>query len=192
MTTSADIVNRALSLAGVKLSIGDLQDGTEQSIIALQHYTLTVWTLLRLQDHEFSRKVAPLLQSGQIPPPGWDFEYRLPSDWLKVRSIVPTNFSLNNPRPVRWNVGVSVIGGIETNVIWTNVDSAQLAYTTNLVTEDNWDAGFTETVVQYLSSSLAPLLAPKDDKGQQAMSKDGPVGYAQAARIGALDVDRDS
>lgn len=85
------------------------------------------------------------------------------------------------------------IGSVVPNqitMIWTNIASASLVYTTNQVTEDDWGPLFTETVVQYLSSSLAPLLTPKDAKGQQG--KEGPEGYAQAARVMQLDDAKDS
>lgn len=190
MTSSADIVNRSLNLAGCEITIGDLQEGTREAQIALRHYTQTVWALLRAQDHEFSRKIVALVVTGNAAPPGWTCEYGMPTDYLKVRSVIPVGYSANNPQAVRWNVGTNVIAGVQSTVLWTTVSPADLAYTSNAVTEDDWDGLFTETVVQYLSQSLAPLLMPKDVKAQQG--KEGPIGYAQAARIMQLDVDRDS
>jgi len=185
----ADIINRALNLAGCEITIGDPQDGSRESQIALRQYTQTVWALLRASDHEFSRKAATLALSGNGAQFGWDFEYVYPADCLKVRMVVPNNGALNSPIPTRWDVGANVIGGVMATVIWTNTASASLVYTTSGVTEDFWNPLFTETVVQYLSASLAPLLSSKDEHGQ---SKGGPDGYATALKIAGIDVGKDS
>lgn len=190
MTSSADICNRALNLAGCEITIGDLQEGTREAQIALRHYTQTVWALLRAQDHEFSRTQTFLVPTLSSPPPGWDFEYVYPVDCLKVRSLMPFPAAAPLPLPVRWDVGTRLVNGQLATLIWTNLSNAWLIYTTNGVSEDQWDGLFTETVVQYLSSSLAPLLTPKDAKGQSG--KEGPEGYAQAARVMELDVSKDS
>ena len=102
MTVPADIVNRAFdAVARADLTIGDLQEGTEGSEVALRHYTPCLKQLLRAAHWTFARKMAPLQMladaTGNTDGVGdeviapWIYEYAYPADCMKAR-FLPANY----------------------------------------------------------------------------------------------------
>lgn len=92
------ICNRALDLAGLKFTLGDVQEGTEPARICLRVYSESLNQLLRAAPWDFARKSAPLFlladASGQtanvgshISTPGWAYAYAYPQDMAKLRYI---------------------------------------------------------------------------------------------------------
>lgn len=163
--TAENVVNTALRQIGYPIAIGSIYEGSPASKAALDVYAETVWALLRTQDQEFSRKVSALVATGNPAPLGWTSEYAYPPDCLRVRTLAPPGGTSNNPLPVRWDVGTNVISAIQTTVIWTNLSSGSLVYTTSAVTEFDWNAGFLETVVQGLATKLMRLVPSKEGGG---------------------------
>jgi hypothetical protein len=182
LSTPEDVANVALRRIGYTTPIGSLYEGSPQARAVLDIYAETVWALLRASDQEFSRKVATLALTGNTAPPGWSYEYLQPADCLRVRSLLPVGWVVVNPQPVRWDVGTSVVSGSQTTVIWSNVQNADLVYTTGLVTEPDWNSLFTEEVVVKLAQSLKPQPQPRD--GQKSGDEEGSII--------ALNSDRDS
>lgn len=162
MLSSEMVVNVALRRIGYPIPIGSLYEGSPASRAALDVYAETVWTLLRAEDQEFSRKVAALTTTGNTAPLGWTTEFQYPADCLRVRTLSPTGGTSNNPLPIRWDVGTTLVSAVQTTVIWSSVSSGSLVYTTSSVTEDDWNSLFTELVVQKLAMSMMGL-APKAD-----------------------------
>lgn len=102
------VANEALDSIGSPLSLGDIEDGSDEAAIVLRHYRQCLQQMLRAAHWQFARKQAPLLMladaSGQTPnvgsvvPQGWQYEYAYPTDCMKVR-FVPWN-PLNSGVPV--------------------------------------------------------------------------------------------
>lgn len=100
MSTPSDLVNRALDAAGADTIIGDIEDGSPESNVALRHYAPVLRQLLRAAPWDMARKQAPLFlladATGQtanvgtrVPAP-WIYEYAYPTDCVRVR-FVPLN-----------------------------------------------------------------------------------------------------
>ena len=172
--TSWQVVNRALTeivqQPGVSSGTPATNfDGTPQGIYAATLYPGAVNLLLRQQDPEFARRVIALSLSGGTAPYPWAYEYVYPTDCVRVRQVRPASWDVTDPQPIRWDVGNN---GSET-VVWSSVASAALTYTSNAVTEGEWDDGFTEIVVRYLGSQLALPVSGRPDFSREMMEISG-------------------
>ena len=106
--TPTAICNEALDSIGSPCVLGEVEDGSDEASIVLRHYRQCLQQMLRAAPWQFARKQAPMLMladaSGNTPnvgtivPQGYQFEYALPSDCVKIR-FIPWN-PLNNAIPV--------------------------------------------------------------------------------------------
>lgn len=176
MTTSLDLVNRALTEIAGRQPLAVLNTSTAAGRAALQLYDPAVEMLLRQQDWEFSRASVALSTQAGTPPLQWDFQYTYPTDCLRVRQVVPATWDDFDPHQVVWDVGtVSSV-----RVIWTNEDSASLIYTTNAITPNEMDAVFQEQLVRYLGSMFAMPIGGRPDFSREMLQQAG--GLSQAGR----------
>lgn len=177
MTAEIDIINRSLTEIAARQPITGAPptyDNSPAALAAVQLYQPAVETLLRQQDWEFSRVVAALVVQVGTPPLGWGFQYTYPEPCIRVRQIVPETFDPTDPQPVVWDVGFA--GG--ERVVWTNEVGAQIVYTTNAITEDDWDSVFTEQMVRYLGSMLAMPVGGRPDFSREMLGQAGGLGEA--------------
>ena len=181
--TQLQVANRALTEIArlnplVSGNVATNFDGSPQGIAAAQLYPGAVQMLLRQQDYEFSRRRVALTVTGNPAPGGWSYEYVYPSDCVKVRQVYPPAWVPSDPQPIRWEVGDDAVAGVPTTVLWTNQVNDCLVYTTNQVTESNWDDIFTEQMVRYLGSALAPSVAGRPDFSREMLDIAGRIGQA--------------
>jgi hypothetical protein len=182
--TSLQVANRALTeiSRGTPLTGGTPAtnfDGSANGVYCATLYNGAVEMLLRNQDWEFCRTSIVLTLAFGPPTPlpfGWQYEYIYPIDCMRVRHVFnATNYGFD-PQSVRWEVGTNGMGG--PTVIWTNIATAQLSYSTNLVTEAEWDSMFTETMVRYIGSQLALPVAGRPDFSKEQLQTAGRLGQA--------------
>lgn len=181
MPTPLSLVNRALTEIAARQPItGTLPtfDNSAAGVAAGQLYQPAVETLLRQQDWEFSRATSSLTLIGAAVAYGWAWEYRYPTDCLKIRQIVPPVIDNNDPAPVVWNVGTRSIASVQTRVIWTSIVAGGIIYTSNATTEDEWDALFQEQFVRYLGSMLAMPVGGRPDFSRELLGQAGGLGGA--------------
>lgn len=187
-TFPADIVNRAIQQLGndqPKVSgVPPNFDGSTAGIAAGIVYPSVVQTVFREYGWDFARTTNPLARSGNIAPPQWLFEYLYPTNGIEVRQLtLEAVADPNNPAPTRWTVGFSLVTGVPTKVIWSNVADA-LGVVTGQPPESAWDAGFTESVVRLLSSELAMAIAGRPDTSRQQLEAAGEFERAAEMRDG--------
>jgi hypothetical protein len=91
MTTAPeDLVNRALDAIGwMGEPVGDLQEGSSPSKVAIRQYDNLRQQLLRAAHWRFARKQTNMLlvedaTIGQEVPGGFNYEYLMPTDCLQV------------------------------------------------------------------------------------------------------------
>lgn len=177
MTTSADIVNRALELIGDQARVSGANpafDGSTPGNAAGVLYTPTVQLVLRETDPAFARKTASLaVAPGVTPIVPWSREYLYPADCLRLRQVRPNaaDTSLNDPLPVRAAVAFDTVAGSPVRVILTNQADALAVYTSSAPTEDQWDAVFAETVARRLANPLALALAGRPDLARELLEE---------------------
>ena len=184
-STPASIVNQSLTqIAGQFTVTGTLPnfDGSAAGIAAGILYAPTVALLLRQEDYEFSRNDVTLMAANVTPPYPWSYVYLYPTDCLRIRQVKPATWNANDPQAVRWTEMEVMISGTQTRVIACNVSGAVLTYTTNNVTENEWDGIFQETFVRTLASELAISLAGRPDFSEKMLGIAGSLVQVGAGR----------
>lgn len=107
--TPTAVCQQALDAADVRMTIGDITDGTDESQVLLRAYTQCMDQMLRTAHWTFARKEYPLQlladASGQTAgentkvPGGFLYSYNYPTDCLKVRFIPANYFEATPPVP---------------------------------------------------------------------------------------------
>lgn len=181
---SADVVNAALELIASQTKITVLNDGSPAAIAATVVYAPTVNLMLREIDPDFARftkALALAVNPSQVPP--WTYEYGYPTDCIRVRQVRPAAgaYSANDPQPVRWNVALDTITAVQTRVILTNQVNALAVYTTNSVSEAQWDSVFADTVIRRLANPLAMALSGRPDTAKELIEQAAAMAQTSSA-----------
>lgn len=105
----SDVANEALDTIGWPEVLGDLEDGSPHAQILLRKWSPCLQQMLRAANWQFARKEAPMLMladaSGNTPnvgsvvPRGWQYEYALPEDAMRIRFIPSNPFNSAVPVP---------------------------------------------------------------------------------------------
>ena len=183
MTTAADIVNEALQLMGDNettpvTGVAPTFDSSRAGIAARQLYLPTVTAVARAGDWDFERAYTALATSGNVPPDPWLYEYVYPATAVRVWQVLPATITdQNDPLPTSYVVGNTVVAGVTTKVIWTDIAVAR-AVIANVPGENLWDALFHQAVVRALAASLAIALAARNDTARDRFSES--VQFMQA------------
>src|ERR1700761_7697830 len=167
MTTATDIVNQAVYMIGNDVppvtGVYPTFDSSIAGKAAAILYGLTVRAVARQFGWDFARNVVSLSATGNTPPFGYSYEYAYPSNGVEVWQLLPAAFSdPNNPVPVDWTVGNTLVNGTQSKVIWTNQANAVASFN-NVPTENTWDSIFQQAVVRLLASAMAMALKGKPD-----------------------------
>jgi hypothetical protein len=174
----ADAINIALRRIGHKLRIGSLYEGSEAARKAIDFYGQTRDALLRSGDWGFAQRDVALTLLKKAPPGGymgqpWTsaypmlpylFEYTYPSDCIRVLSIKQTPIFVPNfdPQPNVFSVDNDNSYTPAMKVIVCNVPQAILCYTGRVTDPSNWEADFTEALIDDLARTLAAGFASED------------------------------
>lgn len=187
--TPADVVNRALvEIAGQATVTGvpPTFDGSAAGLAAGTVYQDCVEMLLRQADYEFARTWLPATAvTLGYSIPGWSASYQYPPDCLRLRQVLPPSWDANNPQAVRWLVGTFSVRTTPVTfqkLILTNQAAAELYYTTNFVTEADWDSVFTEAMVRLLASELAMGIGGRPDFSKELLNQAGGLVGANQER----------
>jgi hypothetical protein len=196
LSTPADIVNDALVRIGYKNLVGELQEGSTASQLALAIYGQTRDEMLRGGDWGFAQGdvVLTLLKqapaggyvpgitpwSNAYPPMPWLFEYAYNSDMLQVRSIRPQAIFVPNfdPQPNVFNIANDNSTSPAKKVILTNVPNALCTYTRQVVDPTTWEPDFAEALAEALGERLAAGLVGADAAKLEAA--ESQMGLANA------------
>jgi hypothetical protein len=166
--TSNDVANQAIQDIGNNMPQVNGQaptfDNSPAGVALQRFYAPTVATVGRQFGWDFARNTATLSLSGNPAPAGWLYEYLYPSNGIEVWQLMPTPpfADANNPLPVNWNVGNTLVASVQTKVIWSNLANAQVTYNNN-PSESTWDPLFREAVVRLLASVLGMAIAGRPD-----------------------------
>lgn len=176
MADQLSIINRALTEIAARQPITTLTGA--EGVAAAQLYQPAVEFLLRQQDFEFSRSTKTLTTGAGTPPLQWAFQYLYPTDCLRIRQVTPTVWDPFDPPLCRWDVGTVSISAVQTRVIWTDIAAAKIVYTTNAITEGEWDPMFQEQMVRYLGSMLIMPIGGRPDMSREFLAQAGGIGGA--------------
>jgi hypothetical protein len=177
MVTSTDIVNEALQhMGGNSQPVTGIAPNFDNSTLgktAAKVYAPAVAAMARQFSWDFARTVAILTLSGNVAPFPWAYEYLYPAQCVQIWQLAPATLAdPNNPLPTRWSRGVAVVTGVQSSVIWSNVQNAQAIFNGN-PSESTWDTLFRQAVVRMLASIFAMADAGKVDFAQAALESSG-------------------
>lgn len=174
-----DICNTALIRIGHTRRIGNIFEGSPESVAALQVYGQTRDQKLRSFDWGFAErdlqlnllKIAPVggysnaspwTSANPIPP--WIYEYSYPTDCLKLRSL-RGNASLIpqfDPKPTVFRIANDTVTSVQQKVILCNKENAVAVYTGQITDPTLWEPSFMEAFIDDLGVALALALANVD------------------------------
>lgn len=178
LSTPEDVINAALVRIGYKARIGSIFEGSDAASAALDIYSQTRDDMLRTGDWGFARrditltllKTAPAggyavtAWNNTYPPLPWNYEYQYPSDCLKVRALRLTPIFLPDfdPQPVVFDTPNDVVDEETEKVIVAMIGPTVVCTYAGQVTDPTqWEASFTEALVDRLAKLLAPMLNEK-------------------------------
>ncbi len=175
VATSNSVANQAIQMMGdgQQPVTGNAPtfDSSPAGIALSYLYTPAVQTVARQFGWDFQRNVVSLTTTGNTAPFPWSYEYTYPSNGIEVLQITPPSVTdLNNPLPVNWVVGNTMVTGVPTKVIWTNMASAS-AVISNQPGEALWDPLFRESVARLLASELAAALSGRPDTSRDNLEQ---------------------
>lgn len=87
MASVVGIVNRGLRAVGAENTITALTDGTRNANVASDLYEEHRDNLLRGHPWNFATKRIKLARSATTPVYGWDYQYPVPSDFLRLLEV---------------------------------------------------------------------------------------------------------
>jgi len=194
MTTSADIVNRALEMVASQVKVTGNDPAYDASVAgnaAGVLYRPAVEMLLRQLDPDFARTAASLIAQANgtlVALTKWTQEYIYPSTALRLRQIRPAkgDYDELDPQPVRGEVmadPLSVPGG-PVKVVMTNQANAIAVFTSSAAgvgAESLWDAAFQEAAARRLANPLAMALAGRPDFARSLLEESDQ--FAQLAEL---------
>ena len=186
--TSNTVANQALALIGNNLGpvLGNAPtfDSSAAGLVLAELYAPAVRTVAKQFGWDFARNIVALTLSGNAGPFEWAYEYLYPSNGVEIWQVLPNIAAdVNNPLPVNWSIGNTIVGTTQTKVIWTNQQNAQAWYN-NAPTEATWDAGFQEAVVRLLASELAMALYGRPDTAEAYLQSGGSFETIAEGRMG--------
>ncbi len=165
--TSTSVVNEALAAIGYDgapvTGAAPNFDSSIPGIIAAEVYSPCVEAVARAHQWSFARTTAALSATGNAAPFPWSYEYAFPAYCVDVWQLSPSSITDRfNPTPVTWARGISVVSGVQSSVIWTNLASARAVFNGN-PHESAWDSIFHQSVVNYLAHRFAIANLGKPD-----------------------------
>lgn len=168
--TSQDVANEALQLIGDNTPSVSGQnptwDGSTAGIALSKLYSAAVATVARQWGWDLARAIIALTLTGNAAPSGWSFEYIYPANGVEVWQLMPQTLAdPNNPLPVNWSVGNTLVTGTQTKVIWSSLQAAYATYNNN-PNESTWDPLFREAVVRLLASELSMALFGRPESAE--------------------------
>jgi hypothetical protein len=169
-------------------TIAAIDDGSPEADACLQHYDDCLETLLECHEWGFAKKRVQLALTTNDRTTEWAYAYAAPNDLGTMgRVVYPFQAPLagvyyawpyNYPRPSTYYVDFVYDGA----KIYTNLESAWLDYSSNVVDEALWPAMFRRALAFDLASHLAITL--RDDR---AMKGDLIQQYEAAKRRAMAD-----
>lgn len=147
MATTTQICNLALTSVGAK-TIVDLSDAMTEAQLCTVYYPLYRDYLLRLHPWNFAQIRASLAQLSTNPSFGFDLQYQLPPDCMRVTETDLTAYD-------EWRV--------EGKVLLCNISPVNIVYTKAITDPTQFDPLFVVTLGILLAWKLSKVLTGKQN-----------------------------
>jgi hypothetical protein len=194
--TETTIINAALFLTGAKKITSD-SDDTKSARLAKTMFPLARSKVFALRgiEWQFARGRATLTQMTTDPDFGYEYQYELPADCVRVIAIVDTDGD-DTEYKFRREIFVDIIGESEReyDVILTDESSAPIRYIRHRTNVGCWPAYFAWLVSVTLAIMLCePLKQDKQKKSQLMLLYEDAYDDAKAGNaMESADTDSDN
>lgn len=165
MASVIQVANRALTKLGSS-RITSLDDDVKAARAVSSCFDDLRDAELRAHRWQFAMKRASLAALSEAPAFGWDYQYALPADFLKLDQV-----NDQFPSTVLENyVGEELVDYVlESNLILTNIEAPlKLRYIAQVTDPNQWDACFREALACRIAAELAEDLTQNATKRQLA------------------------
>jgi len=153
MATEAGICNSGLSKLGNN-RINSLTEGTPAANLCLEQFDKLRDDLLRSHDWNFAASRVKLGQLSATPAFGYDYQYALPSDWMRTISVHPDKGGAQLLTDY-----VTESSETEGRVLQANVTDVYMRYVRKLEDPNVMDPAFREALAWRIAVELAVPLA---------------------------------
>lgn len=179
--TKTKICNMALSKIGdtrAQLTDVDTED-TSISRQCLLHYEQTLHELVRMHSWNCTKERAKLLDSGNTPTFGWEYEFDLPIDCIRPIALTNTDNASSFLKPnIEWSV--------EERTILCNHEDVWLLYIKEPTASD-MDSLFAQAFYTFLASKIAKPIAGDAQLGMQIYNDFINVVMPEARRVNSFE-----
>lgn len=202
MSSEVGICNVGLGRIGIDQFIEDFNDSNNRARACKTFYVPTRDQVLEDYPWNFAQKVAPLAIVAGDPPPGWQYQYAVPSDCARAQLLTDASggrFSgLGFGDPYQqlniWNYSaascirapfkIMAAATAPGRIIVTDLQDAYLWYTMRVTDPNSFSALFSSSLSWKLAGELGLVL-----KADVALSKNaGQVYIAECSRAQLLSV----
>lgn len=167
---STSICNQALVHLGVP-RIMSLSDANQAARYCNEVYDITRDEVLRSHDWNFARKRAVLSELSSEPLFGWEHQYQLPADCLRVRQL--NAFEEDETRPA-WEV--------ESGRLLTDEEEANVIYTFRQEDTSLYDPLFIAALALKIAAKICTPLTGSRSQASELMKEYEALASPKAAR----------
>lgn len=164
MASEVEIVNSALRKIGAD-PITSLTEGSDNANVALDLYEIHRDNLLRYHTWNFATKRKKLSRSATTPVYQWDYQYPVPSDFLRIVEVHDNTDGLG---AVRYRMEHDSTDG---TVIRTNSTDVWLTYIYQVTDPNRMPIDFRETLALTLASEFATAIQNSNTLSERLLSQ---------------------
>lgn len=165
MASSVDICNLALGRLGIDQNLNSLDQNTRNARMCRKFYDPLRKSVLREHDWIFAEAIVSLALASDEEHPDYEFAYGYPSNCLKAKRII----NVNGKAVLDYEVSLSASG--TKKILYTNVESAQLAYTVDITDANVFDDNFIDALAWRITAELAVPIKGSPSTGQYSQEQ---------------------
>lgn len=155
MASEVAICNSALSKIGAA-AIVSMTEGTRNANACNRQYAILRDALIRAHEWNFAIKRVKLAQLSGTPVSEFDFQYQMPSDWLRTVDVTDNDAGLG-----------TVEYRIEGRIILSDANELWLRYVRQVTDPNEMPPDFREALAFMLGADLAVPIAQSNTLRQQ-------------------------
>lgn len=172
------ICNLALAEVGDSYSITDIDETSNQASLCRLFFEPTRDSLLRSHQWSFARTLADLSAVATAPVFGWDYQYTLPADFIR---LIEFNGLDAWQTEDDFQIGNGPDGGL---VLLTDEDEASIVYIKRVEDASLFDALFVEAFTLRLAARICTKLT-KDDAIRDRLHRGAKEALGRARQTDA-------